>query len=72
MATKTSRSRRSSGLLIDVARVFSVGHDRSTGQAILRFRDEKGRMVAVRLRPGQFRTLANGVLGLAAALEDEA
>ena len=34
--------------------------------------DEKGRMVAVRLRPQQFRTLANGVLGLAEALEDEA
>ena len=47
----------------------SVGRDRSTGQAILRFRDEKGRLVAVRLWPKQFRTLANGVLGLAKAEE---
>ena len=30
---------------------------RATGQAVLRYRDEKG-MVAVRLRPGQFRMLA--------------
>ncbi len=52
-----------------MARVISVGRDRSTGQAILRFRDEKGRLVAVRLRPPQFRTLANGVLGLAEAAE---
>ena len=33
----------------------------------LRFRDENGRLVAVRFRPRQFRTLANGVLGLAEA-----
>ena len=65
MATQTQRK---SGLLIDVARVVSVGRDRSTGQAILRFRDEQGRLVAVRLRPQPFRTLANGVLGLAVAL----
>ncbi len=62
-------STRKPGLLIDVARVISVGRDRSTGQAVLRFRDEKGRLVAVRLRPQQFRTLANGVLGLAEAAE---
>ncbi len=60
---------RRQGLLIDVARVVSVGRDRSTGQAVLRFRDEKGRLVAVRLWPKQFRTLANGVLGLAEARE---
>ena len=52
MATKKKPSRRSSGLLIDVARVVSVGHDRSTGQAILRFRDDRDRIVASRLRPG--------------------
>ncbi len=63
-----TRTPRKTGLLIDVARVTSVGRDRSTGQAILRFRDEQGRLVAVRLRPQQFRTLANGVLGLAEAL----
>jgi len=58
------------GVLIDVARVVSVGRNRS-GEAVLRFRDTKGRLVTVRLRRQQFRTLANGVLGLAEALEDE-
>ena len=66
MATRTARK---PGLLIDVARVISVGRDRSTGQAVLRFRDEKNRLVAVRPRPQQFRTLSNGVLGLAEAAE---
>ncbi len=60
---------RREGLLIDAARVVSVGRNRSTGQAVLRFRDEKGHLVAVRLWPQQFRTLANGVLGLAEAAE---
>ncbi len=55
--------------LVDVARVISVGRDRSTSQAVLRFRDEQGRWVAIRLWPRQFRTLANGVLGLAEAEE---
>ncbi|MHC4224118.1 MAG: hypothetical protein ACYSUN_09020 [Planctomycetota bacterium] len=48
-----------------MGRVISVGRDRSTSQAVLRLRDERGRIVAVRVRPQQFRTLANGVLGLA-------
>ena len=61
--TVATRTARKPGLLIDVARVISVGRDRSTGQVVLRFRDEKGRLVAVRLRPGQFRTLANGRVG---------
>ena len=52
-----------------MARVISVGRDRTTGQAVLPFRDERGRIVAVRLRSQQFRMLANGVLGLAEALE---
>ena len=50
--------------LIDVARVVSVGQDRASGEAILRFRDQDGRLVAVRLKPRQFGTLARGVLGL--------
>jgi hypothetical protein len=65
------KSSPKSGTLIDVAGVVSVGRDRSTGQAVLRFHDTKGRLVGVRLRRQQFRTLANGVLGLAEALEDE-
>ena len=72
MATRKAKPQRKPGLLIDVARVISVGRDRSTGQAILRFRDERGRIVAIRLRPRQLQTLANGVLGLAEALEEEA
>ena len=35
----------------------------------MRLRDEKGAMVALRLRPGQVRTLANGLGGIVAALE---
>jgi hypothetical protein len=70
MATR-KKSPTKSGTLIDVARVISVGRDRPTGGAVLRFRDTKGRLVAVRLRRQQFRTLATGVLGLAEALEDE-
>ena len=65
------KSPAKSGVLIDVARVLSVGRDRPTGGAVLRFWDTEGRLVAVRLRRQQFRTLANGVLGLAEALEDE-
>ncbi len=71
MATRKAKSQRKPGLLIDVARVISVGRDRTTGQAVLRFRDERGRIVALRMRPQQFRTLANGVLGLAEALVAE-
>ncbi len=61
---------RKPGLLIDIARVVSVGRDHSTGQAVPRFRDENGRLVAVRPRPRQLRRLANGVLGLAEGLEE--
>jgi hypothetical protein len=70
VAARKAKARRKSGLLIDVARVISVGRDRSTGAVHLRFRDERGRIVAVRLRPRQFRTLANGVLGLAEAMKE--
>jgi hypothetical protein len=72
MPTKKSQPRsKTVGRLIDVARVVSVDQDRKTGEAILRFKDTKGSLVAVRLRPGQFRTPANGVLGLAEARDEE-
>ncbi len=61
---------RKSGVLIDVQRVISVGRDRTAGHINLRFRDRQSRIVAVRMRPRQFSTLANGVLGLAEALEE--
>ena len=67
----TQKKRKLTGRLIDVARVVSVGQDRKTGEAILRFRETKGSLVALRLRPRQFRTLANGVLGLAEAREGQ-
>jgi hypothetical protein len=67
----TQKKRKPAGRLIDVARVLSIGQDRRTGEAILRFKHTKGSLVAVRLRPGQFETLANGVLGLAEAREEQ-
>jgi hypothetical protein len=67
-ARKKKRTRRKpSGRLIDVARVLSVGQDRATEEAILRLRDTEGRLIAIRLRPQQFGTLATGLLGLAKA-----
>ncbi len=65
------KKRKPTGRLVDVARVVSIGQDRKTGEAILRFKDTKGSLVAVRLRPRQFQTLANGVLGLAQAREEQ-
>ena len=62
--------KRTSGATIDVAGVISTGQDRKTGHAILRFRAEDGRVLALRLRPQQFQTLAKGVLGLAQAHVD--
>ena len=50
-----ARMTKKSGETIDVARVISTGQDRETGHAILRFRAEDGRLVALRLRPQQFR-----------------
>ncbi len=67
MAARKSSSKP--GLLIDVARFLSASQDRTTGKVVFRFRDEQGRMVAVRLRPRQLRTLENGVRGLAESLD---
>ena len=39
------------------------------GGTIVRLHDEKGAMLAQRLRPGQVRTLANGLGGIVAAQE---
>ena len=65
---KKKRTRRKpSGQLIDVARVVSIGQDRETREAILQLRDTDGRLIAMRLKPRQFGTLARGVLGLAEA-----
>ncbi len=64
---KRTRRRKPSGQLIDVARVVSVGQDRDTQEAILQLRDTDGRLIAIRLKPRQFGTLARGLLGLAKA-----
>ena len=67
----TQNKRKPTGLLVDAARVVSVGQDRKAGEAILRFRDTKGKLVAVHLRPGLFRTLAKRVLVLAEARDEQ-
>ncbi len=56
MAARKSSSKP--GVLIDVARFISASQDRATGKVVFRFRDEQGRLVALRLRRRQFRTLA--------------
>ncbi len=68
MAAKTPRG--PTGRTIEVERVVSVGRDREVeGGALVRLRDERGAMLALRLRPGQVRTLANGLAGVVAAQE---
>ena len=59
MATRKPKPQRKPGLLIDVARFISASQDRSTGQVVFRFRDEQGRLVALRMRRRQFGMLAN-------------
>ena len=60
--------RRPTGRTIEVERVVSVGRDREVeGGAVVRLRDEPGAMLALRLRPGQVRTLANGLGGIVTA-----
>ncbi len=48
-----TRAKRPAGRTIDLERVVSVGPDREVeGGAIIRLRDERGAMLALRLRPG--------------------
>ncbi len=50
--------------------MVSVGRDREVeGGAVVRLRDERGAMLALRLRPGQVRTLAIGLVGIVAAID---
>ncbi len=70
MATRKAKPQRKPGLLVDVARVVSVGRDRATGQVVLRFRDERGRIVALRMRRRQFQTFANRADELAEAVDE--
>ena len=64
-----TRAKRPAGRTIEVERMVSVGPDRNVrGGAIVKLRDERGAMLALRLRPGQVRTLANGLAGIVEAL----
>ena len=59
MATE---ARRPTGRTIEVERMVSVGPDREVkGGAVVKLRDERGAMLALRLRPGQVKTLAASV-----------
>ena len=65
-----TRAKRPTGRTIEIERVVSVGRDREVeGGAVVKLRDERGAMLAIRLRPGQVRTLANGLGGIVAALD---
>ena len=69
MATRKTKPQRKPGVLIDVARFISASQDRSTGRVVFRFRDERGRLVALRMRRRQFQTFANRADKLAEAVE---
>ncbi len=66
-AKKKTRRQTPHGRRIDVARIVSAGQDRDTGEAVIRLRDDDGKLVASCLPPRQFGTLARGGLGLAKA-----
>ena len=49
---------------------MSVGRDRETNGAVVTLRDEDGRVIALRLWKRQARTLANGLAGFVASIDD--
>ena len=69
MTIKKQPTTRKPGVLIDVARFISASQERTPGRVVFRFRDERGRLVALRMRRQQFQTFANRGDELAAALE---
>ncbi len=70
MATRKKSHARRAGVLIGAARFISASQDRSTGRVVFRFRDEQGRLVALRMRRRQFQTFANRADELAEALDE--
>jgi hypothetical protein len=70
VATRKKPPARRAGVLIDVARFVSASQDRSTGRVVFRFRDEQGRLVALRMRRQQLQTFSNNMDELAEALEE--
>ncbi len=63
-------TKRPSGKTIHVDRIISVGRGRETGGAVIRLKDADGRPVALRLWKRQARTLANGLAGFVASIDD--
>ena len=55
---------------IHVDRIISVGRDRETGGAVIRVIDANGHMIALRLWKRQARTLAKGLAGFVASIDD--
>ena len=50
--------------------MVSVGRDREVrGGAVVKLRDERGVMLALRLRPDQVWTLADGLRGIVAVVD---
>jgi hypothetical protein len=70
VATRKTKPQRKPGVLIDVDRFISASQGRSTGKVVFGFRDEQGRLVALRLRPQQFQTFSNRADGLAEAVDE--
>ena len=70
VATRKPKPQRKPGVLIDVARFVSASQDRTTGRVVFRFRDEQGRLVALRMRRQQFQTFSNNMDELAEALDE--
>ncbi len=64
------KPRRPAGRTYEIARVVSVGRDRETNGAVVTLRDEDGRMIALRLWQRQARTLANGLAGFVASIDE--
>ncbi len=70
VATRKAKHQHKPGVLIDVVRSISASQDRATARVVFRFRDERGLLVALRMRRRQFQTFANRADELAEALNE--
>jgi hypothetical protein len=64
------RTRSSSERPAAIASTISVGRDRETGGAVVRVIDANGHMIALRLWKRQARTLAKGLAGFVASIDE--
>ena len=62
--------RRPTGKTYSIDRIISVGRDRETNGAVIRLKDSDGRTIALRLWKRQARTLAKGLAGFVASIDD--